>query len=148
MKVRRFPLVVGGTIGWAINGVRGKSEARSRAGASMINSAVYEKLVQVARERRTVTYVELAQAADLSLSVEDDMTTLGHQLDGIAEQEVAAGRPLLAVVVVKENSNMPGAGLFKFAKQKGLQKKGVDDITFFATELNRVHAFWSARTDS
>jgi hypothetical protein len=45
------------------------------------------------------------------------------------------------VVLVREN-NMPGAGLFKYARRNGLQK--TDDLTFFATELKGVYEYWAA----
>jgi hypothetical protein len=108
----------------------------------MVNAALYAKLIQVAKDRKTIPYGELAQAGDLSLDGEDDMKAFGFALDAIADQEVAAGRPLLPVVVVSGTTNMPGGGLFKYAKKKKLQKG--DDMTFFATELNRVYAFWAA----
>lgn len=108
----------------------------------MLNVAVYDRLVQTAKARKTVSYGELGKVADVSLDTDDGTKTLGLMLDVIADQEVNAGRPLLAVVVVSEKTNMPGAGLFKYAKRKRLQKG--DDLTFFATELNRVYAYWAA----
>ena len=106
-----------------------------------MNAAVYEKLVQVAKARTTIAYGELAKVADLSLGGDEDLKSLGLLLDEIADQEIAAGRPLLPVVIVRENK-MPGAGLFKYARRKKLQK--TDDLTFFATELKRVYEYWAA----
>jgi hypothetical protein len=65
---------------------------------------------------------------------------LGRVLDKIAEQDIAAGRPLLPVLVVNGTRNMPGVWLFKFAKKKKLQK--TDELTFFATEMARVRGYW------
>jgi hypothetical protein len=107
----------------------------------MVNAAVYEKLIEVAQARKTITYGELGRLADLTLDNDEDMKELGFILDEIADQDVAAGRPLLPAVVVRED-NKAGAGLFKYARRKGLQK--CDDLTFFVTELNRVYAFWAA----
>lgn len=107
----------------------------------MINTAVYEKLIEIARSRQTISYGELGQVADVSLDTDEGMKNLGFMLDGIADQELAAGRPLLAIVVVSGKTGMPGAGLFKYARRKGIQK--ADDVTFFATELNRVYAHWA-----
>jgi CheY-like chemotaxis protein len=103
--------------------------------------AAYERLIRAARERTTISYAELAKAAGRTLGDDQDLRELGSILDEIAEEEVAAGRPLLGAVVVRGN-NMPGAGLFRFARQKGLQKTA--DLTFFVTELNRVYAYWAA----
>jgi hypothetical protein len=107
----------------------------------MVNAPVYEKLVQVAKARKTIPYGDLAKVADVLVESSDDMKILGLILDQIADQEVAEGRPLLPVVVVGEASNMPGAGLYRYAKRKGLQK--TDDLTFFAAELKRVHDYWA-----
>jgi hypothetical protein len=107
----------------------------------MVNAAVYEKLIEVARSRKTISYGELGRVADQTIESDDDIKQLGFLLDEIADQEVAAGRPLLAVVVVSEKTNMPGGGLFKYAKRKKLQK--TDDMTFFVTELKRVYDHWS-----
>ena len=110
----------------------------------MINDAVYKKLVEIAKAKTTVQFVELARIADMPLDADSDVAALGRVLDDIAEEEVAAGRPILPVLVVHGTRKMPGVGLFKFAKKKKLQK--TDDLTFFATELGRVHTFW-ATTD-
>jgi hypothetical protein len=107
----------------------------------MVNPVVYDKLVQVAKARRTITFRELGQVADMLLDSDDDTKMLGLILDGIADQEVREGRPLLPVLVVNESNNMPGAGLFKYAKRRNLQKG--DDLTFFATELKRVYDYWA-----
>jgi hypothetical protein len=107
----------------------------------VVNSAVYRKLIEVAKSKITVQFSELAAVADMPLDGDGDAVALGHVLDEIAEQEIAAGRPLLPVLVVHGTRNMPGAGFFKFAKKKKLQK--CDDLTFFATEMARVHAYWS-----
>ena len=90
----------------------------------------------VAKAKGTVQFVELATVADMPLDGDEDVAALGRVLDEIAEQEVAAGRPLLPVLVVHGTRNMPGAGLFKFAKKNKLQKG--DDLTFFATEMAQV----------
>lgn len=55
------------------------------------------------------------------------------------KQNVGGIRPLLAVLVVHGTRNMPGVGPFKFAKKKKLQTG--DDLTSFATELNRVYDY-------
>jgi hypothetical protein len=107
----------------------------------MVNAVVYDKLVQVAKARRTISFGDLAQVADMMLDNRDDTKMLGLVLDNIADQEVRQGRPLLPVIVVSETNNMPGARLFKYAKRKKLQQ--TDDVTFFAAELRRVYDYWA-----
>jgi hypothetical protein len=116
-----------------------------REGTLMVNATVYEKLIQIAKARKTIAYGELAMVADVLVEGDDDMKSVGFILDAIADQELAAGRPLLPIVVVSGKTNMPGGGLFKYAKRKKLQK--VDDLTFFATELNRVYDYWAQAGD-
>jgi hypothetical protein len=110
----------------------------------MLNRIVFEKLVEVAKSKATIKFTDLARLADMPLDAEGDVAAMGRILDEIAEADVAAGRPLLAVLVVHDTRNMPGAGLFRFARKNKLQKS--DDLTFFATELAKVHAHW-AKTD-
>ena len=47
----------------------------------MANAAVLDKLVQVAKARKTISYGDLAQAADLSLDNDEAMKSLGFWLD-------------------------------------------------------------------
>lgn len=110
---------------------------------SSVNTAVYRKLVEVAKAKTTVEFTELTRLADMPLEAEGDVAAMARVLDEIADHEVNAGRPLLPVLVVQGNKNMPGAGLFKYAKKRKLQKG--DDLTFFATELAKVHAYWKDR---
>jgi hypothetical protein len=109
----------------------------------MAHPAVFARLVQVAKARKTISYSDLGTVADVSLDSDDDLTTLGHILDEIADQERAAGRPLLPCLVVSGKTGMPGGGLFKYAVRKGLQPKKMDNVTFWATELNRVYDYWA-----
>jgi hypothetical protein len=106
----------------------------------MVKDMVFRKLIEVAKARTTIEFTALANAADRSLDADGDVAALGRVLDEIAEDDVAAGRPLLAALVVQGSRNMPGIGLFKFAKKKKLQKG--DDLTFFVTEMARVHDYW------
>ena len=76
----------------------------------MVNDAVLQKLIQVAKAKSTIQFVELGKVADMVLDNDGDIAALGHILDAIAEEDVAAGRPLLPVLVVHGTRNMPGIG--------------------------------------
>lgn len=106
-----------------------------------MNAAVYDKLIEVAKARKTIAYGDLATAANLTIGDDGARKSIGFMLDEIAEHELAAGRPLLPIVVIREDNNMPSSGLFRFARAKKLQKSA--DITFFATELKRVYDYWA-----
>jgi len=107
-----------------------------------MNRAVYDRLVAVAKSRGLITYAELGRVADLDISYLPDLDTLVRILEEIALNEIEAGRPLLVVLVIREDINMPAKGLFRFAKRHGLQK-GNDDVAFFTKELARVYQAWT-----
>jgi hypothetical protein len=109
-----------------------------------MNQAVYDKLVAVARQRGLVAYADLARVADLDATADGGIKQLGAILDEIALNEIRAGRPLLAVVVIRADRGAPSKGLFDFARKHGLLK-GKDDMAFFASELQRVYEAWGAR---
>jgi len=108
-----------------------------------MNQVVYDKLVAVARERSLITYAALGRAAGIDVNYLPDLDALVKILEEIAVHEMQAGRPLLVVLVIREDTNMPAKGLFKFAKKSGVQKEK-DDIAFFTKELARVYEEWTA----
>ena len=83
----------------------------------MIDDVVFEKLVQVAKDRGLITYRELGQHADMDTSYLPDMDKLILALEHIADQETKTGRPLLVALVVRKDTMMPGGGLHKYAKK-------------------------------
>ena len=98
---------------------------------------------QLTSERLTQIYLERIKRLDPKLRCVITLTSdLALAQAKKADQEIAAGRPLLAAVVVSEKTGMPGAGLFKYARRNGLQK--TDDVTFFVSELKRVYDYWVA----
>ena len=103
-----------------------------------MNNAVRDTLIATARARSLITYTDLGKVADLDVSESEKVTDLGRLLDEIAIEDVKAGRPLLAAVVVRADSQMPSEGLFKFARKHGLMR-GNDKMAFWAAELTRVY---------
>jgi hypothetical protein len=109
-----------------------------------MNARIYDLLKEAAKEKRFITYSDLAAAIQLSLTDAEGLNKLNVLLTEIADQELDAGRPLLVAIIVSESNNMPGSGLFSYAKRKGLMKaKDKDNLTFFVTEAKKVHEFWS-----
>ena len=106
-----------------------------------MNEPVRNKLIATARARNLVAYTDLARVADLDLAGEQAIAQLGKLLDEIAIDDVKAGRPLLAAVVVRADTQMPSKGLFKFAKAHGLMTDK-DDLEFWSKELARVYDAW------
>jgi hypothetical protein len=111
-----------------------------------LRAEIYRKLIEVAQAGKLITYSELAGSAGLTVGDKGQMKQLSKALEQIALAEVAGGKPLLMVVVIREDTNMPGGGLFKFAKDHGLMGK-MDELTFFTTELQKVYQIWKNPLD-
>lgn len=109
-----------------------------------MNEILYARLTEAAKEKKFLSYSDLSAAIQLSLTDAAGVNALNVMLEEIAEHELAHGHPLLVAIIVNENTNMPGAGLFSYAKRKGLMKpKDKDNMTFFVTEAKKVHDFWA-----
>jgi hypothetical protein len=109
-----------------------------------MNDVIYQKLIGIAQAGKLISYSELACVPGLDMGRKEEMEELGRALDEIAIHEIAAGRPLLPIVVIRDDTKMPGRGLFKFARARGLLKIP-DDLAFFSTELKRVYEVWKPK---
>jgi len=103
---------------------------------------IYERLKEVAKSRRTITYSELAPLARLNMSNAPDRTEIARILDEISNYEYDHGRPLLSAVVIRKDTNLPGSGFFTLARELGLLT-GDDKDGFYRDELNRVYEIWT-----
>jgi hypothetical protein len=109
-----------------------------------MNATIYERLKEAARAKKFVTYNDVSAAIGLSLTDAEGLNKLSVLLEEIADHEIEAGRPLLVAIIVSDTNNMPGGGLFNYAKRKGLMKaKDKDNLTFFVTEAKKVHDYWA-----
>jgi hypothetical protein len=107
-----------------------------------MNKQIYEFLLSVAKERNYTTYAVIAPMAGLDMDLDNDRREIGELLGEISRFEHKKGRPLLSVVVIHREDNIPGPGFFTLAKELGIYKGG-DDLMFFIQELARVHDYWS-----
>ena len=111
-----------------------------------MNEIIYERLKQAAKEKQFVSYSDLSAAISLSLTDAAGLNELSRILEEIADHELASGRPLLVAIIVSGKDNMPGAGLFEYAKRKGLMKsKDKDKLEFFLQEAKKVHGYWAGK---
>ena len=93
-----------------------------------------QRLIEVAKSRRTASYSELRPEAP---------QTLATPLDEINTHEHQEGRPLLSAVVVhKDGDGMPGVGFFTIAWELK-QYLGGDPHQFWTQELERVWDYWT-----
>jgi hypothetical protein len=95
----------------------------------------------VARSGRSITEKAIAPIAGIDPVSEDIAAALGPMLAAINRSEDAAGRPLLAAVVVN-TSGLPGSGFFASVRELGLYADS-DDHAVWMRELRRVHAYWA-----
>jgi len=98
-------------------------------------------LSERARLRGTITYSELVSLVE-TIPMEPDSFALAHMLGEISEEENAAGRDILSVIVVHKAGDMqPGPGFFQLAKKLGRDTS--DKTTCWIEELRGVHGHWS-----
>jgi hypothetical protein len=97
-----------------------------------------EKLIDVARTRTTISYGDLAKILHVASQ------SVGRYLNPIYDQEMAAGRPDLTVVVVYVDT-----GMGRYNSRGGpAQSVRVDPnnghhVKAYKDELNRVYMQWS-----
>jgi hypothetical protein len=98
-------------------------------------------LSERASVRGTIPYSDLVSRVE-TIPMEPDSFALAHMLGEISEEENAAGRGMLSVIVDHKAGDMqPGPGFFQLAKKLGRDTS--DKTTCWIEELRRVHGHWS-----
>jgi len=112
----------------------------------MVNDQlVYDRLVDVARKGKTVSYCDIAALLGLDVSDPKDRSEIMRVLDDISYKENAEGRPLLSAVAVLSEIGYPGKGFFLLARELEANDFS-DERSFYYYELKRVHEYWKNRT--
>ncbi len=109
-----------------------------------MHEQIYKRLVNVAQAGGYITYSDIAPLAGLDMTLQADRTEIGRILGEISTFEHNQGRPLLSVIVIHRDNNMPGEGFFQLARDLN-RYQGADDLLFFIQELQRVHQHWRQR---
>ena len=105
-----------------------RSEARAEARAL---------LERTARNRSTTTYSALV-AEIRAVPLDPNSKVLAEILDEISTESDATGKGMLSAVVVhKDDDDLPGPGFFALAKQLGRDTS--DKLAFHSAEVRRVH---------
>ena len=109
---------------------------------------IYEKLINVARSQKLISYDDLNKQLNLGLNFDmpPDRDLIGQWLDEISEHEVKAGRHMLSALVGhKEGRGLgdPEKGFYEYARELGVYT-GSDDIGFWAKEVKWLHDYWSS----
>jgi hypothetical protein len=105
-----------------------------------MNTIIYERLIEVARERRYTNYTDVG----LLVGLEPFNPILWNMLDEINIHERRENRPMLSALVINQIENKPGPGFFKCARGLGVFQGG-DEFLFWINQLNEVWNHWSSR---
>jgi hypothetical protein len=107
------------------------------------NDHLREELLKQIRTALPVTYEELADR--LALSPPRTIHRLAGALEQLMDEDIAAGRPLLAALVVsKARPGLPARGFFLKAQASGLfpgHPAGREAVDFHAREMRRALRF-------
>ncbi len=94
-------------------------------------------LIGRARERGTTTYSELCSAVT-AIHLRPYSFAMMKFLNEVCAEEDAANGIMLASLVTRKDSGMPGDGYFKFAA--GLGRDSFDREAFWHSEIERIYA--------
>jgi hypothetical protein len=95
-------------------------------------------LRRVAGARGTTTYSDLAPQVSAIPGLRYDGDLLPALLDEVSRAEAGAERGMLSAVVVHKNDDdLPGEGFFKLARELGRDTS--DQLAFYVAELNLVY---------
>ena len=98
-------------------------------------------LVARAKLRGMIPYGDLVRQVK-AIRLEPTSAALAVMLGEISEDEDAAGRGMLTVIVVHKTGDMqPGPGFFDLAERLG--RNTSDIVKCWIEELKKVHAHWS-----
>ncbi len=115
-----------------------------------LKSRVRAYLEQIAPQGVPITYAELAQA--LQLSPPNTIRQVALALETLMEEDAAAGRPLIAALVIsKARGGLPAPGFFDCAAQLGCFNRdaaGLEASEFHAGEFKAAVTFWGEDGES
>ncbi|MDO8641769.1 MAG: hypothetical protein Q7R33_09580 [Nitrosarchaeum sp.] len=100
-------------------------------------------LIAAAKKRKIFNYKELADRVttiDFNLPHLPFYRVLPHIIGQISVEEHQTGRPLLSVLVVNNETNVPGKGFYNLAKW--LKFVFTDNDTFASDEIKKTFAYW------
>ena len=92
-------------------------------------------------------YTDVASLMGIATRGQSMGTKVGSLLDGICEDEVRQGRPMLSALVVGYTGR-PGKGFFALAQALGRLEEGDDQAAFWARELEAVYETWQRPGES
>lgn len=112
---------------------------------SSAKSEIMAILIEVARQRHTITYGDLALQLT-TVSVHPYAYAFGALLREVCHDEEKAGRGLICALVVQKSSGLPGNGFFRYAERCG---RNISDIkACWHTEVGSLYSIWDSHESS
>lgn len=112
-----------------------------------LKSAVRARLIELAGERRTASYHDLADMA--GVAPPRRIQRLTGLLEALVREDHAAGRPLLAACAVSRAQNaIPGPGFFQLLRALGRYRgadRGAEAAVAHGAELRAAWDYWGGR---
>jgi hypothetical protein len=96
------------------------------------------ELIELAKQKRFVTYSELALM--LPVYIHPGSYAFTRLLSRVCAEEEEAGHGLLCALVVSKSTGIPGAGFFRGAALRGYDASDPD--TYWQAQLEQVFAYW------
>ena len=106
----------------------------------VVRAAMRVELIELAKQKRIVTYGELALL--LPVYIHPGSYAFTRLLSQVCAAEEAAGHGLLCALVVAKSTGIPGAGFFRGAAERGYDSSNPDQ--YWRDELDRLFAYWAA----
>jgi hypothetical protein len=106
---------------------------------------VYRTLLDAARQETQVFYTEVAEILGAAQGEPAAASEVGHLLGEISEDEHAAGRPMLAAVVLT-GKGIPGEVFFAIARRLGAlaSTAPAEEMQFWMAERAKVYEAWKS----
>lgn len=117
---------------------------RSGSYGPIDDEAIRARLIAAARRRETVYYKDLAKATGREMKGPNWAVHIGRILGRVSSEEAHAGRPLLSVIVVSQDTKLPGGGFYNLGKELGLLESGETEEHFINRQAERVYDYWQA----
>ncbi len=100
--------------------------------------AMRAELIEFAKQKRIVTYSELALL--LPVYIHPGSYAFTRLLSRVCSEEEDAGHGLLCALVVSKATGIPGAGFFRGAAERGYDGSNLDE--YWHAQLEQVFAYW------
>jgi hypothetical protein len=104
-------------------------------------AAMRDELIEAARQKRIVTYSDLALL--LPVHIHPGSYTFTRLLGAVCGEEERQGHGLLCALVVSKATGLPGAGFFRAVAERGYDASDIEG--YWRAEVERVFAFWDGR---